>query len=437
LVAFANTAGGKVLVGVDDQTRKPLGVESPLDEEERLGSLIADSIAPRLVPNLEMVTIEGKTLLIIEVYLSNARPHYLKSQGAENGVYVRLGSSNRQADRELIGELRRSVEGLAFDEMPMPELSVADLDRVAIGKCFGKDRQLDDGALQTLKLLRLEQGKLVPTKGAMLLFGKERIFHFPDAWVQCGRFVGTDKAQIFDHIEIEESLPQLLDSILLFLKKHAMRRRDVWSIPLEILREVIINALVHSDYSQRGAPIRVAFFDDRIEVENPGILLPGMTIEDMKQGISKIRNPVIARVFRELRLIEQWGSGVRRIFRQAEELGLPTPEVVELGLRLRFIVWLAKPVTVASQTVIPESGLESKTAKNVLRVLIRQPLQRSEIADALGHEKVLGAVNRAVKELLAKQLIEYTIPEKPNSRLQKYRLTALGQSLLATKNHHE
>ena len=288
----------------------------------------------------------------------------------------------------------------------------------------------------------------------MLLFGKGRIVHFPDAWVQCGRFIGTDKAQIFDHIEIEESLPQSVDSILLFLKKHAMRgadfsevrRRDVWSIPLEILREVLINALVHSDYSQRGAPIRVAFFDDRIEVENPGILVPGMTIADMKQGISKIRNPVIARVFRELRLIEQWGSGVSRIFRQAEELGLPMPEIVELGLRLRFIVWLAKPVAVASQTMSSESGLgsglelglESETAKTVLRVLAKQPLQRSEIADALGHNKVSGAVNRAVKELLAKQLIEYTIPEKPNSRLQKYRLTSLGKSLIATEgNRHD
>jgi ATP-dependent DNA helicase RecG len=102
----------------------------------------------------------------------------------------------------------------------------------------------------------------------------------------------------------------MVDSIMLFLKKHAMRgadfsetrRRDVWSIPLGILREAVINALVHTDYSQRGAPIRVAFFDDRIDIENPGILLPGMTIEDMKQGISKIRNPVIARVFRELEL---------------------------------------------------------------------------------------------------------------------------------------
>lgn len=70
----------------------------------------------------------------------------------------------------------------------------------------------------------------------------------------------------------------------------------------------------HTDYSQRGAPIRISFFDDRIEIENPGILLPGLTIADMKQGISKIRNHIIARVFRELNLIEQWGSGISRIY---------------------------------------------------------------------------------------------------------------------------
>ena len=437
LVAFANTAGGKVIIGVDDQTREALGVESPLDEEERLGSLIADSIEPRLVPNIEMVTIAGKTLLIIEVYLSNSRPHYLKAQGVENGVYVRLGSSNRQADRELIADLRRSVEGITFDELPMPELTRSDLDLEAALACFKGRRELDEQGLLTLKLLRREQGRLVPTKGAMLLFGKDRIFHFPDAWVQCGRFIGVDKASIFDHIDIDESLPQTVDSIMLFLKKHAMRgadfsevqRRDVWSIPLGILREVVINALVHADYSQRGAPIRVAFFDDRIEIENPGILLPGMTIEDMKQGISKIRNPVIARVFRELNLIEQWGSGVRRIFREAEELGLPTPEIIEMGLRLRFIVPLVK--SMAGARVGLESGLESETVKNVLQVLAGRSLGRSEIAKALGHDRISGAVNRAVKELLIKQLIEYTIPDKPSSRLQKYRLTAAGKALLS------
>ena len=159
---------------------------------------------------------------------------------------------------------------------------------------------------------------------------------FPDAWIQCGRFIGTDKSYIFDHTEIYDHLPIAVERAMDFLKKHAMRgadlseirRKDVWSIPLTILREALINAVVHADYSQKGAPIRVSFFDDRIEIENPGILIPGLTVEDMLMGVSKLRNHVIARIFRELELIEQWGSGVKRMFREAEELGLPEPEII-------------------------------------------------------------------------------------------------------------
>lgn len=107
-------------------------------------------------------------------------------------------------------------------------------------------------------------------------------------------------------------LPDAVEQIELFLKKHslktahfgAMRREDIWSIPLAMLREAIVNALVHSDYAQRGTPIRVAFFDNRIDIESPGLLLPGRTINDMISGVSRIRNPVIARMFRELGLIE-------------------------------------------------------------------------------------------------------------------------------------
>lgn len=92
LVAFANTAGGRMIIGVEDKTREPVGFNSPLDEEERLCNLIADSISPRLVPNIELTTVGGKTLLLVEVFLSNSRPHYLRSEGPEIGVYVRLGS---------------------------------------------------------------------------------------------------------------------------------------------------------------------------------------------------------------------------------------------------------------------------------------------------------------------------------------------------------
>jgi ATP-dependent DNA helicase RecG len=106
-------------------------------------------------------------------------------------------------------------------------------------------------------------------------------------------------------------------------------------VPKVALRETIINAVAHTDYSQRGAPIRISIFDDRIEVENPGLLPSGVTVDDIRRGISKIRNRVIGRVFHELKLIEQWGSGIQRMTAACRESGLDDPGLEEIGTRFR------------------------------------------------------------------------------------------------------
>ena len=463
LVAFANTAGGQLIIGIDDNG-DVVGVDNPFEEEERLCNLIADAISPRLVPSIERATIDNKTLLIVQVYLSNTRPHWLTKSGQEQGVMVRLGSSTRQAGPELIADLQRSVSYQYFDELPMPELSVDDLDLDAAQNLFAEKRTLNQQTLHSLKLLTQHQGKVVPTKGAILLFGKQRHFHFNDAWIQCGRFIGTDRSDIFDHIDLYDHLPQAVDSIMLFLKKHAMRgadfseirRKDVWSIPIRILREVIINALVHADYSQRGIPMRVAFYDDRIEVESAGLLLPGMTIADMKRGVSMIRNPVIARVFKELSLIEQWGSGVKGIFNEAQKEGLPEPIIEEIAMRVRFTIPFATRNSVSLQEdsarlrahekplnltgvesgVEPgvgsgvDSGVESEMAQQIARHLEKGPLSKAEIAKALGKTKPTRHLNELMRQMLQAGQVEYTIPDKPNSRLQKYRLVQKGEKEL-------
>ncbi len=453
LVAFANSAGGRLVFGVrDDKTIH--GISAPLDEEERICNQIADAIAPRLVPNIEFLTVDDKTLLVVEVFPSNQRPHHLRAEGPDQGVYVRLGSTNRQADRELIDELRRSVEGQRFDELPMPTLTPSDLDLDETSKWFGRDQPLTSAELQTLHLLVEHQGKAVPSKGAVLLFGKDRIRHFPDAWVQCGRFLGTEKLDIFDHTELHGSLPKAVEEVMLFLKKHAyrgadlseIRRKDVWSIPLDILREVVINAFVHADYSQRGGPIRVAFMDDRIEVENPGILLPGLTVEDIRNGTSRIRNNVIARVFREIRLIEQWGTGVRRIFSEAKSQGLPEPKIEEIGMRLRFTVFLKEAVTV--KETLPTPQVTPQVAPQVTAQVIaqvnaqvtakvgefcREPRSAKDIMQLLELKHWKTFQSNYLNPLLDCQFLERTIPDKPNSRLQKYRLTPKGRQLLEAR----
>jgi len=367
------------------------------------------------------------------------------------GVYVRLGSTNRKADRELIAELSRTSSGVSYDELPMPDLAEEDLDIEAAQKSFSGIHELTREELLTLKLLVKDQGRDVPTHGSMLLYGKRRDYYFPDAWVQCGRFIGKDKAYIFDHIDIHDHLPDAVESIILFLKKHAMRgadfsdirRRDIWSIPLTILREVIINALVHADYSQIGAPIRVSFFDDRIEIENPGILLPGMTIEDVKSGVSKIRNRVIARVFRELDLIEQWGSGFRRILKEAEEQGIPEPVIEEIGMRVRVTVFLSEELVIHTKGLSrdqagTESGPSPPNGDLVLlndeqHLVLQACIQESGITELMA---VVHRTNRSkfreavINSLLDKGLLEMTVPEKPNSSKQKYRVTRKGKDLV-------
>jgi predicted HTH transcriptional regulator len=199
----------------------------------------------------------------------------------------------------------------------------------------------------------------------------------------------------------------------------------VWSIPLTLLREAVINALVHADYSQRGAPIRVSFFDDRIEIENSGILLPGMTVEDMRQGVSKIRNHVLARVFKELNLIEQWGSGVRRIFSEAQALGLPEPQILELGLRMRLVVRLAESLQVSTPYPTRAEQVTEQVTEQVKRLLAclkNEPLSTKAVMQQLGLAHRPTFIQTYLQPALQAGLIEMTQPDSPKSPTQKYRL---------------
>jgi predicted HTH transcriptional regulator len=346
IVAFANTSGGTLLVGVEDRTGRVRGVREPLDAEERLASLISDHIAPRLVPEIEILPWRRIHVLAVQVHPGQSRPHYLKAAGLDEGVYVRVGSTNCRADRAMVEELRRFAEGRAYDEQPMPELDPEALDFRAASESFADVRRLARRDLHTLRLVTDHQGRMVPTVGGMILFGRDRERHFPDAWIQAGRFRGTDKSRILDHLEIRSFPVRAVEEAVAFVEKHSLRsprigrvrREEGWSLPPVAVREAVVNAVAHADYAQRGAPLRLAVFDDRLEVENPGLLPFGLTVEDLHHGISKLRNHVIGRVFHELGLIEQWGSGVQRMTSACREAGLAPPQFEEVATRFRVTI---------------------------------------------------------------------------------------------------
>ncbi|MFC1707158.1 ATP-binding protein [Planctomycetota bacterium] len=343
LVAFANTSGGVLVIGVDDRTRNVRGVASPLDVEERLANIVSDGIRPLLSPEISIVPWRQTHLVVVEVFPSSLRPHHVRKEGSERGIYVRVGSSNRRADSTSVAEMRRRTRNESFDEQPMPELSSEAIDFRAASELFADVKRLKRSDLLTLRLTAKHQGRTVPTVAGILLFGADREAHFPDAWIQAGRFGGRDRTKILDSTSLH-SLPLCaIGECLDFIRKHVfvevriegLRRKDAWPVPLPAIREALTNAVVHADYSQSGAPIRVSIFDDRIEFENPGLLPFGLTVEDLRHGISRLRNRAVGRVFHELGQIEQWGSGIQRMTSACRDAGLPEPQLEEIGTHFR------------------------------------------------------------------------------------------------------
>jgi predicted HTH transcriptional regulator len=350
IVAFANTAGGVVLVGDDDGARHVRGVPDPRDAEERIANLVSDSIAPRVLPDIEVLPWRRSHVLAIQIHPSASRPHHMKRDGANAGTYVRVGSTNRRADAEMIEEIRRTARGDSFDEQPVLDLNSEAIDFRAASESIAPVRALRRRDLEPLRLLTTHQGQLRPTVGGVLLFGTDtaRELHFPDAWIQAGRFAGSDKTRIADRAEFRRPLVQAISDAIAFVEKHSLRgadigrleRSDRWSIPPLAVREALVNAVAHADYAQRGAPIRVSIFDDRLEIENPGLLPFGLTVDDLPRGVSKLRNRVIGRVLHALGLIEQWGSGIQRITTACREAGLADPAFEEVGTRFRVTIRL-------------------------------------------------------------------------------------------------
>lgn len=346
LVAFANAAGGRLVLGVEDGARTVVGVEDPLALEERIANLVSDAIEPRLLPEIEILPWRKTHVLVVTVHASALRPHHMVAEGPDRGTYVRLGSTNRLADTALITELARRPAAGGFDEEPLPDLDADVIDVAAATRAFADARVLRHRDLETLGLVRSYQGRLVPTVGGMLLFGRDRLTHFPDARLQVGRFAGTARVDLADRADLTTYPVEAIEQAIAFVERTTrmgmtvgrVRRTDLPTVPPAALREALVNAVVHADYAQRGAPIRVAVFDDRVEIENPGVLLPGLTIEDLRDGVSRVRNRVVARVFNELGFVEQWGTGVVRMAAACVAAGLPEPELVELGLRFRVTI---------------------------------------------------------------------------------------------------
>ncbi len=389
LIAFANTAGGMLVIGKDDEGTI-VGVNDIFEAEEKLANAIADSIYPTLMPEIETTSFEGKSLIVIRVAHWRG-PFYLKVQGPEGGVYVRLGSTNRVAGPELIAELKRSISNISFDQLPCPEANINGLDSKRIQQAFSSvGRRINQKELETLGILVPYADKLVCSNGGLILFGQDELRerYFPNAKVRCARFQGTDRVDFIDQYDCEGTIVEVMKDIINFIRRNTrlaakidqIQRKDIPEYALIAIREVLTNALVHADYSIKGMNPRIAIFSDRLEIENPGMLPFGYTLDELVAGVSHIRNKVIARVFRELHLMEEWGTGYRRINEACQAGDYQTPIWQELGTAIRVIF---KPHRIAQEKIDSVMDQETKELtlrqQKILHILYKEPLSAKKI----------------------------------------------------------
>jgi predicted HTH transcriptional regulator len=337
IISFANDAGGTFYLGIHDNPREIIGIDENrlIELEEKISNIIHDQCTPIILPEISFLLYEDKHVLKTQIHKGSTPPYHLKNIGVEKGTYIRVGSSNRQASQEIIAELERQKQNISYDSELVYSRSVKELDIMLFGQQFLEKtgETLSHQILAKLQLFKVEQGKEFPSNALILLSDDElRKQQFPYAKIECARFKGSIPGNFIDQKTIDINVGLQAEQAYQFVLRHisegstdytGVYRNDRWEYPIIAIREVIRNAVIHRDYSLRGKDIKIAIFDDKIEITSPGKLMPSVDFMEMDSGQSDIRNKVLAPVFKRIGIIEQWGNGLKLI---AAEL-IKYPEV--------------------------------------------------------------------------------------------------------------
>jgi len=332
-----------------------------------------------------------------------------------------------------------------FDATICRNAKIADISEDKIRWFLSRARSARDYALaentpvrDVLRHLDLLDNKK-PNHAAILLFGIKPQRFLITSEVKCMHFHGTKKLKpipsyqiykgtIFDMVD--QSVDFVMSKLNRFVgtRKYGPQAPVEYDIPQEVVAEGIVNAVAHRDYTS-NASVEIMLFSDRLEIWNPGTLPPSLTIESLsKPHSSQPGNPLIAEPLFLTKYIEKAGTGTVDMFDNCRKAGLRPPKFrLEDGFFI-LTVW-RKKIGHLKPTIGAESGVESRAesgAESVILALMDGPLSMSEISVKVGRKQVTGALKRLIQVLLTKKLVERTIPDKPKSRLQKYRLTKKG-----------
>nr|VFJ56633.1 MAG: ATP-dependent DNA helicase RecG [Candidatus Kentron sp. FM]VFJ56648.1 MAG: ATP-dependent DNA helicase RecG [Candidatus Kentron sp. FM]VFK11192.1 MAG: ATP-dependent DNA helicase RecG [Candidatus Kentron sp. FM] len=346
-VAFANSKGGVLLLGVSDEKRF-IGVTDPDLQEERICNVARNNVSPPITVEAHRVEVEQKTILWITVPKGKERPY----QTRQAQYLIRVGSTNRVATQ---GELLRLFQAAGMFHHDATEVSgteLRDLNFTQLDQYFQQydfdfSAEEDKTRLLCNADIMVENGAI--TVAGLLLFGIHPQRHLAFAGISIARFVGTEMTdELLDRQVIEGPLMQQVDAALAVIKRNLSCPSRIeggktvdtrFQYPEKVFRELIVNAVVHRNYAIDGSRIRILMFEDRIEFISPGRLPNSITVEKLRVGVSCAVNPVLLKYMENLRYVDKLGRGLPMVCRIAEKSG---KEVIleEFGEEFRVVLEL-------------------------------------------------------------------------------------------------
>lgn len=429
LTAFANTKGGQVYVGISNNG-KVAGVQLNRESIQTWINQTKQLTAQAIVPDAEIISIKGKQIVILSVSESPVKPIACKGR-----YYKRFKNANHQLSVSEVVNMHLRTFNSSWDfhideHRSEKEISLAKVQDFIERVNSNRETQIMDDPLTVLQKFELmREGKI--TYACFLLFttGEPGI-----STIELGRF--QTPIIIKDGATLKADLFSEVEGVMNFIKKHINKayiitgrpqREERWDYPLDAIREIVINAIIHRDYSSAQDSV-VKVFDDRMEIFNPGGLPAGITIEKLLKGdyISNARNKKVAEVFKAAGLIEKYGSGIGRILKAFSDYGLPTPKFEEMSGGFMVTVYKKTP------QVTEEVGTKSAPSRHQVDIL-RKCLIETGIAELM---TIAGRTDRTkfrhqvLNPLIEARLLEMTISNKPTSSKQKYRLTDEGKKIL-------
>lgn len=387
ICAFANAAGGTLLIGVDDRNNIQ-GVSFDNAKRSALQNSV-DEISPSLHCDVYTVPIEGKEIIVIEVPSGEQKPYVLSG-----AIYVRQGPNTQKLTTvEEMRDFFQQADRIYFDEAPCKTMDVEkDIPKENIQQfreLAGLSSAISDEQIFSNLKLYTRDGFL--KNGAVLFFALNPEKFFEKAVIRCVAFEGTDKRYITDDKVMTGTLYRQFLQAMDWLKGKldvrydiegvgSQPRKEIWEIPETVFKEAVINALAHRDYYEKGARITIELFEDRVEISNPGGLVSGIPKNEFgKRSLS--RNPLIFGLFERIRMVEQIGSGIIRMRDLMAEAGLTPPEFSMEGI---FTVIFRKPFDFNTWVENWVEKLTDNRVKILREVHVNNRVTKKELEEIVG-----------------------------------------------------